>query len=412
MNAWQITRKDLRLLWRDRRTLAILVVLPLVFITTVGITTGQMFALREKAKKINVGVVNQDPGMLSQMVISEAEAMEALVPKEFPDVVAARKNMEQGEFDVIVIIGPSYTERVQNLRFGDCFTTKGRLRDELESLDVRVEASPLFADAKEIVEKLVYSFAYKTFLFEVVKRDKPSWATIIKRETVKIENEYDAATSGQEEAPQQQPALRQARPRMHVYQIIVPAYTVMFVYFILNLMARSMIAERDIGTLSRLRMAPVTNAGLIVGKTLPFFLVSVVQTSLLLLAGKLFFGMSWGVEPFALVPVIVCTSLSAVSLGLLVATTARTDSQVSAYGTSLVLILAAISGCLLPRQWQSELMQQIGLLTPHAWALTAYDQLLTKQYPEFGEVWKCCLVLLGFTTAFFSVGWWRFRTLE
>jgi len=177
-------------------------------------------------------------------------------------------------------------------------------------------------------------------------------------------------------------------------------------------MARSMIEERDLGTLARLRMSPASEAWTIVGKTVPFLIVSIVQTMLLFIAGKLFFSMSWGVQPWALLPVIVCTSMSAVGLGLLVATTARTDAQVSAYGNFLVLTMAGLSGCLMPRAWQPPLMQKIGLVTPHAWSLIAYDQLLTKQYPELDQVARCCGMLLLFAVIFFSLGWWRFKSLR
>ena len=52
MNAWRITGKDLKLLIRDRRTLFVLVALPLAFITILGLSTGQLFSQREKARKV------------------------------------------------------------------------------------------------------------------------------------------------------------------------------------------------------------------------------------------------------------------------------------------------------------------------------------------------------------------------
>lgn len=99
-------------------------------------------------------------------------------------------------------------------------------------------------------------------------------------------------------------------------------------------------------------------------------------------------------------------------MGMMVATTVRTDSQVSAYGNFLVLLLAAISGCLMPRAWQPELMQKLGLGTPHAWALIAYDHLLNRDVPNLHEVWRCSGMLIGFAVAFFAIAWLRFRTLE
>lgn len=419
-DAWYITLKDLRLLWRDQRTLAILLLLPLIFITILGASTGQLFNFKEKAKRIRVGIVDADKQELSAMVLTEVELLGALELNEFEDLESARKRMEQGDFDVTIYIGPEYSERVDALTLGDLLAKKGKLKDELASLDVKVESSAYFANAKEVVEKLVFGFAYKTFVPHILKHDKRNLAIELLAKARKIDREAEEAESALAGAKQElhQVADAVSGPKSpvneanFVYQIIVPSYTVMFVYFIVMLMARSMIEERDLGTLSRLRMSPVTERAMIVGKTIPFVIVSIIQTILLFIAGKLFFGMSWGTAPLVLLPVIVCTSLSAVGLGLLVATTARTDAQVSAYGNFLVLTMAGLSGCLMPRQWQPELMQQIGLVTPHAWALVAYDQLLTKQYPEFDQVSRCCLALLGFATLFFALGWWRFRSLR
>jgi len=418
-NAWKITLKDLRLLYRDQRTLAILLLLPLIFITILGTSTGQMFSFREKAKRIKVGIVDADQQELSARVLTEVAMVDALEVVEFDSLEAARKRMEQGDFDVAIMIGPTYTARVENLRLGDLLAEKGRLKDELDSLDVKVESSAYFANAKQVVEKLVFGFAYKTFVPVILQRDKKKLALEIKREADKIDREAEAAGELASEAAGELQALtREGIPTApvnetnFVYQIIVPSYTVMFVFFIVILMARSMIEERDLGTLSRLRMAPISQASTIIGKTIPFLIVSIAQTLLLFLAGRLFFSMSWGVMPLWLLPVVFCTSLSAVGLGLLVATTARTDAQVSAYGNFLVLTMAGLSGCLMPRAWQPELMQRIGLTTPHAWSLIAYDQLLTKQYPELSQVLQSCGMLLLFAFVFFSLGWWRFRSLN
>jgi ABC-2 type transport system permease protein len=122
--------------------------------------------------------------------------------------------------------------------------------------------------------------------------------------------------------------------------------------------------------------------------------------------------MSWGEYPWMLIPVMVCTSLSATALGLLVATVVRTETQVTAYATFLVLTLAGLSGCLMPRSWQPETMQNVGLATPHAWALIAYDHLLNREVTNLAVVWQCCGALLAFAAGFFLVAWQRFRTLE
>jgi ABC-2 type transport system permease protein len=408
MNAWQITRKDVTLLVRDRRTIFVLVALPLAFITILGLSTGQLFNQREKARQVRVGVVDEDQSDLSGKLLDEVYKIQALQINEFQELRKAKRMLVDGDLDVLVRIGPHYHERVERLDVGDLFyPDRGRLAGDLENLDITVDAGSFLANAAQVVQQLVFAFSLRTFAPDVLKKDDPRLAEKLFLKARRTSRESKHAQSSDSDELPTAPVTT-----MDVYQILVPSYTVMFVFFIVNLMARSFIAERDMQTLNRLRIADITRSGLLFGKTTPFLLVSLVQTVLLFLAGKTLFGMSWGVHPFLLLPVMLATSLAAVALGLLVATTARTDSQVSAYGNFLVLTLAGISGCLMPRSWQPHLMQQLGLVTPHAWALIGYDQLLNQREPDLALVARCVGVLLGFAAGFFVLGLWRYRKLE
>jgi ABC-2 type transport system permease protein len=410
MNAWQITKKDLRLLVRDRRTLAILVLLPMAFISILGLSTGQLFSEKDKARQIKVGVVREDDSPAAGKLLTEVYKLKALELREFDDRPTGREQLSEGRIDVLVFIGPDYHKRVEELDLADIFYgDEGRLAGKLAGLDIQVMPGAFLANAGEIIEELVFAFSQRTIAPDVLKQREPEQARklFLKAKSAALEREKEQS----KEAAAPQSAGSPSRASF-VYQILVPSYTVMFVFFIVNFMARSFIGERDMGTLNRLRIAPITRTGLLLGKTVPFLALSMVQTGLLFAAGRLIFGMSWGPDPLLLLPVMLGTSMAATSLGLLVATLVRNDAQVSAYANSLVLIMAAVSGCLMPRSWQPELMQQLGLITPHAWALIAYDQLLNRDAPVLSVVWESCLVLWAFTLAFFGIGWWRFRRLD
>ena len=198
-----------------------------------------------------------------------------------------------------------------------------------------------------------------------------------------------------------------ADPGAKRYQILVPQFTVMFAFFLVLTVGWLFVAERTHGTLVRLRAAPLSRGQVLLGKLLPCLLVSLVQGVVLLLAGKLVFGMSWGAEPWLLLPVVACTSVAAVGLAMLVASAAKTETQVAVYGTLLVLVLGGVSGSLMPRELMPEAMKRASQVTPHAWALDAYSQLLGSPTPDVGVVVMSCVVLLGFGAAFLAVAWWR-----
>jgi ABC-type Na+ efflux pump permease subunit len=194
------------------------------------------------------------------------------------------------------------------------------------------------------------------------------------------------------------------------YQLLVPSYTVMFAFFLVLPFGWLFVGERRQGTLKRLRAAPVRRWEILLGKLLPCYLLSVGQGVLLLLAGKLVFGMSWGPDPLWMVPVVLSTSLAAMGLAVLVAAAARTETQVAIYGTLLVLVLAGLSGSMMgDPSLLPEAMQQLSHTTPHAWALDAYRQLLTNPQPNVGTVGEACLVLTAFGVGFLALAWWVMR---
>jgi ABC-2 type transport system permease protein len=190
------------------------------------------------------------------------------------------------------------------------------------------------------------------------------------------------------------------------YQILVPSYTVMFAFFLVLSVGWLFVAERKHGTLARLRAAPLTRGQLLMGKLLPCLAVSLAQGFFLLIAGRLLFGLTWGSRPELLIPVVVCTSVAAVGLAVLVAAVARTETQVAVYGTLLVLVLGGVSGSLMPRDLMPENMKAASLVTPHAWALDAYSQLLATPTPDVGFIALACGVLLAFGVGLTLVAWW------
>jgi ABC-type multidrug transport system permease subunit len=194
------------------------------------------------------------------------------------------------------------------------------------------------------------------------------------------------------------------------YQTLVPSYLVMFAFFLVLTVGWLFVAERRQGTMKRLIVAPLTKAEILLGKMLPCFLMSLFQGFFLLGAGRLIFDMSWGVAPGWLAAVVVATSFAAMGLAMLVASLARTETQVAIYGTLLVLVLAGLSGCLMgDRGLMPDQMQTISRVTPHAWALDAYKALLTTANPDPQFLLEACGALTAFGAGFLILAWWSLR---
>lgn len=405
MGVFHITRKDLLLLSRDRRTLAVLLVMPLIFIAILGLSTGQIFG--EGKDAIRVVIVDEDQGKLAAELVTAVEQSQELEVVRASSQSEADELVQSGDRLAKIVIGKEFQKRIDALGIRDALDPKnGIMAGGLTSLDITVdiEDKPSLLITRFIIERSIFSEAF-SILLPYIARKNPAINLLLASPMAKAD-----------ELPEL-PAIEVSVPQSEeepaggniVYKFLVPGYTVCFAFFLINIMARSFLAERELGTLRRLKASPIGPVALLAGKTIPFFLVSLGQVALLFLCGRWLFGMSWGPSPMMLLPVIVGTSLAATSLGLLVAALVRSDAQVSAYGNLVVITLAAISGCFMPRDWLPDIMQQASLATPHAWALIAYNQLLVASTPNLTLVWQCCAMLVLFAGFFFALGWWRFR---
>lgn len=412
MRAFEITKKDLYVLGRDRRTLTILLALPLVFITILGFSTGELLGWRNENQMLQIAIVNDSAGEQAAELVKTLSNREGLVIKRADDATTARRWVDDRGYLAAIIIGKDFDDRVDELSLGDILdTAHGALAQGLASLDVEVHNQPAYETTAHVVRDLVFAQTLRTILPHVAAKNKLA-AQIMDRAKAKAAE--TPVESTKTESPTNAPDTeKKKQPTTSlVYQMLVPAYTVMFVFFLVNIMAASFLHERLLGTLKRLKLAPITPTGLLLGKMVPFFLLSLAQSAVLFTAGRFLYGMSWGNSPWLLMPVVACTSLAATALGLLVATFVQNDSQVSVYSNFLVITMAGISGCFMPRAWMPPLMRQLSLGTPHAWALDAYDQILNRTVPNTTVVAQSCAALACFAIGYFLLGWMRYRAAD
>lgn len=413
MNWWHITAKDLRLQFRDRRSLAVLLMLPLIFITIIGLSTGRMLGWKAENQVIRVAWTDQDGGDLAKRLQTKLGERGEIEVRPFSDIEMAKQNVFSGECAMSVTLGPDFQKRVDELQLRDFFARKkgkGRLKEGLPSLDIRVETKASWQWISSMVTDSLFSLTMEEIFPEVAKTH--NLGRVLIRNMEEAADEDDTERDRVAATPKGKDIVEIRKPSTAIYDRLVPGFTVMFTFFLVNVMARSFIAERDRGTLRRLRLAPMTSTGLLVGKTLPYLLISLLQNVALFVCGRLLFKMTWGTQPWLLLPIIVCTSIAATSLGLLVATSVRTDSQVSSYSNLIVISLAGVSGCFVPRDWMPDMMKTLSLATPHAWSLVGYLEALMNPNPQVTVIAQSCLMLLAFAAVFFVAGLSRFRGLR
>jgi len=193
----------------------------------------------------------------------------------------------------------------------------------------------------------------------------------------------------------------------------VPAWTLFGVFFIAQQLAGSILEEKKLGTFRRLLAAPVSRGAVLLGKLVPYLLLNVAQVTVMFAVGVLVLPLLGAPRlalgsPLALAAISLAASLSATGLGVLIAALAKTNEQIGGLGSLLVVTMAALGGVMVPHRVMPEMMSRLGLLTPHAWALRAYEDVLVHG-AGLGAVLPGIAALLGFAALFFGVAVWRFR---
>lgn len=184
----------------------------------------------------------------------------------------------------------------------------------------------------------------------------------------------------------------------------VPAWLVFAMFFVVVPLSNTLIRERQFGTLRRLRTIAVSPLFLLLGKLIPYFLIMQLQVICMLAVGvflipllggdRLNLGDSWA----GLMLMASTVSIAALGYAVFIAVVARTTEQATTLGGAGNIILAALGGIMVPSFLMPAAMQQIGQLSPMAWGLEGFLDVLLRN-GGVALAWPKALALTVFGVA-------------
>ena len=171
----------------------------------------------------------------------------------------------------------------------------------------------------------------------------------------------------------------------------------------------SIVREKEVGTMEVLLVSPVRPAKIIFAKMTPYFAISCIVLILILLLARYLLdvpmtGGVWGI--FSLSLLYLALSLS---LGLLVSTIART--QVAALLISAMVMMMPIlmlSGMLFPIENLPTFFKVVSNIVPARWYIDAVRKMMIQGLP-LSAVWENCAILLSMTIAILGVSLKKFN---
>jgi drug efflux transport system permease protein len=332
--ALAVCRKELRQIYRDRRTLLILAFVPAFFLLLFG------YALNFDIRHVRLGVSDRDGSPQSRAVVS------AFINSGYFDAVAS-------------VYGPAEAERLLDL-------------DEARAILVIPAGFGRDVSSGQIVPVQV-----------IVSGDNANTATTVIGYATSI-----LRTTSAELAPGaatvQPPIIVEPRiwynPELRSTLFLVPgliAYIAMITAVAST--ALSIVREKEVGTIEQVRMAPIGTFSFIAGKTLPYFLIAMGSAALIILASMLLFGLPMRGNWIALVVALSLFLVGALATGLLISTVASTQ-QIAFQMALLISFLPTImlSGFIFPIRSMPAALQAVTYVVPARYFLVALRGIVLK----------------------------------
>lgn len=392
--------KELKLLLRDPGGLFLLFVLPAIFILVLSVALQGAFSSYDHKDRMDILVVNDDKGDVGQGLMEALEKSGYFRPITHLDSLPltrelARAHLSRGEYQIAIVI-PELTSKA--IRF-----------EEDANLEVLVDPA-LSQEFASAVEHSVVHFVQVNqirvlmeLLADVTGR-APEGDDLDMEELPGLKVSQVYATAGE------------ARAYPTSIQQNVPGWTVFALFWISQILAINIIAERTSGAYRRILVAPVTMFRYLIGKTAPFFLINLLQGFLMFCIGVFVLPLLGGPELAvsnlpALVLVTAAISLVAIAFGLFMSAVSTSSFHVASVSASILIIMTVLGGIMVPKFVMPSFMQKMSLLVPHGWALDAYLDILVRHVPTV-QVLPGVGVLCAFALCFALAALWRLRRLS
>ena len=367
-----IIRKEFLQIRRDTRTLGILLFLPAFLLVMYG------YALNFDVKHVALAVVDLEKSQRSH------DFCDNFLHSEYFDLKASLDRtadidrlLARNKIQAALIIPPTFS--------------KDLLAGRVTSVQVIVDGaeSTIASTAVGYINSIVQ--AYSTdILLEMVKRGEGARL----RPALDIEPRVWF-----------NPELKSAR-------FLVPGLMAFILMITVTISTSfSVVREREKGSIEQIIVSPVKPAELILGKTIPYALISLVSAHLILIFGYLLFGVSVKGNYFLLLLGIILFLVGGLGYGLIISTVAHTQQMAFIISTMTTLVPTFIlSGFVFPIRNMPIPIQALTYIIPARYFLVILRAVMLKGV-GLSAIWPQLLSLLIFAMLVLSLSAVRLRRI-
>ncbi|MFZ5986298.1 MAG: ABC transporter permease [Bacillota bacterium] len=399
---FHIALKDLKIIFKDKKALAIMLVMPAVIMLILGSALGPIFEGNNAIKRFPIAVVNKDTGIMSQIYINQV--LRDGAKEIFNTYVVHEEKAQQMLKDKIVpsviIIPEDYTKKL------------------LDNSPVTIEVKSN-VDQKQkgdIVKGVTERFNQQMFLHltaasaavDVLRENNipikkaVSSMTDIQAVMVDLQQELGEGLIEFYEVDQEE---NRTVSGMQYYSV---AMLVMFILFGAAMGTKLMVEEREIRTLTRVISTRAGKARVITGKFLGLLLISFTQALILIVFTRFVYGVNWGSSIAGILLITVCSAFSGSGLGMMIAAISRSSKAADGIAQIFIQVFTVLGGGMIPIYVLPGFVRTLSKGTINWWAVNGYYDLMLGK--DTVSILPGCLVLILMGVFYLSIGTLRFRT--
>jgi ABC-2 type transport system permease protein len=340
MKILDIARNDLTRSLRSAFAIGMMVVAPLLLTGLIYFAFGGMSGGDASLTPIRVGVVNADTLPATSMLTAslganirgmffDASVASWITARDYPDDAAAREAVNRQEIGVAVVIPAGFTER---------YLSGAADRQVLVITDPTLTIGP--AVAEEMVLTMVDAVAGGGIALQTIEARRaaaglapnpaliPSWierygAWYIDFQRALFHTPERAALVLRAPAAGED---AQGDPFRQMMAATMTGQMIFFAFFTGGYAMMSLLRESEEGTLARLFTTPTGRTQILAGKFVAVFVTVLLQGLVLLVAGRLAFGIQWG-APGAAALALLGQVVAAAGLGVLLIAFVKSTRQ-------------------------------------------------------------------------------------
>ena len=253
----------------------------------------------------------------------------------------------------------------------------------------------------------------KASLSIIADGSEPNTATLVTNYTMAIVRDYNTgfASSTIKNPPGINPEVKMYyNPNLKSHFMFVPGVITLILILICALMTSVTITrEKEFGTMEVLLVSPLRPIQIILGKVMPYFLLSFINVLLILALSWLVFGLPVKGSILLLLSESMLYILMSLTLGILISTVSSTMQQaifISLIGLMLPTIL--LSGFIFPIENMPKAYDYVSMIMPPRYFIIIIKNIMIKG-TGLAYIWKETLILVLMTVVFIGISVRKFK---